>query len=63
LLREEIKARELERAALRALLENRVDGDVLTSTEGRANTEAMLAAKRRVHGLRGREDARQRLRP
>lgn len=51
LLREETEAREAELAALRALLADRADGDFVTVAEGRAGTEAMIAAKRRAHGL------------
>ena len=51
LLREETEAKELERAALRALLADRDAGDFVTVAEGRAGTEAMIAAKRRAHGL------------
>jgi antitoxin ParD1/3/4 len=51
LLREETEAKELELAALRALLADRAVGDFVTVAAGRASTEAMIAAKRRAHGL------------
>ena len=51
LLRAETEAREAELAALRALLAERAEGDFVTIAEGRAATEAMIAAKRRAHGL------------
>ena len=51
LLREEIEAKEAERVALRALMRERNEGPFVTLDEGRRNTEAMLAAKRRARGL------------
>jgi antitoxin ParD1/3/4 len=51
LLRQETEAREAELAALRSLLAERAGGDFVTVAEGRAATEAMIAAKRRAHGL------------
>jgi antitoxin ParD1/3/4 len=51
LLRAETETREAELAALRALLAERAEGDFVTIAEGRAATEAMIAAKRRAHGL------------
>ncbi|MBA3324624.1 MAG: type II toxin-antitoxin system ParD family antitoxin [Rhodobacteraceae bacterium] len=51
MLREEAEAREAELAALRALLADRVDGDFVTIAEGRAETEAMIAARRAQHGF------------
>jgi antitoxin ParD1/3/4 len=51
LLREEIEAKEAERVALRALMRERADGPFVTLDEGRRDTEAMLAAKRRARGL------------
>jgi antitoxin ParD1/3/4 len=51
LLREETETKEAELAALRALLADRAAGDFATVAEGRAGTEAMIAARRRAHGL------------
>ena len=51
LLRAETEAREAELAALRGLIAERAGGDFVTVAEGRAATEAMIAAKRRAHGL------------
>ena len=51
LLREETEAKEAELAALRALLDERAAGAFVGIAEGRAATEAMIAAKRRAHGL------------
>ena len=51
LLREETEAKEAELAALRALLADRAAGDFVGIAEARAATEAMIAAKRRAHGL------------
>jgi len=51
MLREEAEDREAELAALRALLADRVDGDFVTIAEGRAETEAMIAARRAQHGF------------
>jgi antitoxin ParD1/3/4 len=51
LLRQETEAREAELAALRTLLAERAAGEFVTVAEGRAATEAMIAAKRRAHGL------------
>jgi antitoxin ParD1/3/4 len=51
LLREQTEAREAEVGALRALLTDRAAGDFVSLDEGRAATEAMIAAKRRGHGL------------
>jgi antitoxin ParD1/3/4 len=51
LLREETEAKEAELAALRALLADRAAGDFVDVAEARAATEAMIAAKRRAHGL------------
>ena len=51
LLREETEAKEAELAALRALLAERAAGEFVGITEARAATEAMIAAKRRAHGL------------
>ena len=46
LLREETEAREAEVAALRALLAERQEESFVTVAEGRAATEAMIAARR-----------------
>ena len=51
LLREETERKEAELLALRALLERRAGGDFISLAEGRTRTEAMVAAKRRAHGL------------
>jgi antitoxin ParD1/3/4 len=51
LLRAETEAREAELAALRALLAERAAGPFVSVAEARAATEAMIAAKRRAHGL------------
>jgi antitoxin ParD1/3/4 len=51
LLRAETEAREAELAALRALFAARTGDAEVTPGEGRAATEAMMAAKRRMHGL------------
>jgi antitoxin ParD1/3/4 len=51
LLRAETEAREAELAALRALFAGRQAEETLTPGQGRAATEAMMAAKRRAHGL------------
>jgi antitoxin ParD1/3/4 len=51
LLREEIEAKEAERVALRALMRERADGKFVTLDEGRRDTEAILAAKRRARDL------------
>jgi len=51
LLREATETREAEHAALRALLADRADGPFVPVAEGRVATEAMIAAKRRAHGL------------
>ena len=49
--RREAEAREAERAALRALLDDRAAGTFATVEAGRKATEAMIAAKRRALGL------------
>ena len=51
LLRAETETREVELAALRGLIAERAAGDFVTVAESRAATEAMIAAKRRAHGL------------
>lgn len=51
LLRAETEAREAELAALRALLADRRAEETVAPGEGRAATEAMIAARRRAHGL------------
>ncbi len=51
LLRAETAAREAELAALRRLLAARADEETVSPGEGRAATEAMMAARRRAHGL------------
>jgi antitoxin ParD1/3/4 len=51
LLRAETEAREAEIAALRAVLAERAAGPFVGLAEGRGDTEAMIAAKRRGLGL------------
>jgi antitoxin ParD1/3/4 len=51
LLRAETERREAELAALRALLAERAEGDFVGLGQGRAGTEAMIAGRRRAHGL------------
>lgn len=51
LLRAETEAREAELAALRGLFAARAGEATVAPGEGRAATEAMIAAKRRAHGL------------
>jgi antitoxin ParD1/3/4 len=51
LLRAETKVREAELAALRGLLAARAEEGTVAPGEGRGATEAMMAAKRRAHGL------------
>lgn len=51
LLRAETEAREAELAALRGLLAARQAEETVAPGEGRRATEAMMAAKRRAHGL------------
>jgi antitoxin ParD1/3/4 len=51
LLRAETEAREAELAALRGLLATRAGEETVAPGEGRSATEAMMAAKRRAHGL------------
>ena len=51
LLRAETEAHEAELAALRALLAARDGEETVAPGEGRSATEAMMAAKRRAHGL------------
>jgi antitoxin ParD1/3/4 len=51
LLRQETETREAEFAALRILLAERADGPFVPIAEGRAATEAMIAAKRGAGGL------------
>lgn len=51
LLRAETEAREAELAALRGLLAARAGAETVSPGEGRRATEAMMAAKRRAHGL------------
>jgi len=51
LLREQTEMKDGERALLKALLEKRLSGDFTTVDEGRSRTDAMIAKKRRDHGL------------
>lgn len=51
LLRAETETTETELAALRATFAERAEGPFVTTDEGRASTDAMIAAKRRAHGV------------
>ncbi|MEM9523701.1 MAG: type II toxin-antitoxin system ParD family antitoxin [Pseudomonadota bacterium] len=51
LVRAETEQGDAELEALRALLRAREDGPFVTMAQGRARTDAMIAAKRRAHGL------------
>jgi antitoxin ParD1/3/4 len=51
LLRAETELREAELAAVRALGLARAEGGFVGLGEGRAATEALVAARRRAHGL------------
>lgn len=51
LLRQETEMKDAEIAALRSLLKDRVDGEFVTVAEGRKSTKAMIAEKRRTHGI------------
>lgn len=51
LLREQTEMKDGERALMKALLEERAGGDFVTVDEGRTRTEALIAQKRRDHGL------------
>ena len=51
LLRSQAEREAIELAALRAFFEARSKGDFIPAEEGRARTEAMIAGKRRAHGL------------
>lgn len=51
LLREETELKDAEIAALRSLLIDRADGAFVSIANGRTSTEAMIAKKRREHGL------------
>ena len=51
LLRAETETREAELAALRGLLAARADEATMAPGEGRSATEAMIAERRRAHGL------------
>lgn len=51
LLREQTEMKDGERALMKALLEARAEGAFVTVDEGRARTEALIAEKRRGHGL------------
>lgn len=53
MLRDDAEARAAETAALRALLEERRTGPTVSAEDGRARTSAMLAVKRKAHGLDG----------
>lgn len=51
LLRAQAEREELERAALRSFFEERSNGTFVSTTDGRTRTKAMIAEKRRAHGL------------
>jgi len=51
LLRAETEVREAELAALRGLLAAREGGETVAPGESRSATEAMIAERRRAHGL------------
>lgn len=51
LLREQTEMKDGERALLKTLLEKRLSGDFVTVGEGRSRTDALIAEKRRDHGL------------
>lgn len=51
LVRAETEQGDAELEALRTLLRGREDGPFVTLEEGRSRTDAMIAAKRRAHGL------------
>jgi antitoxin ParD1/3/4 len=51
LLRHETETRDAELAALKTLLAERAEGPFVSVAEGRAVTEAMIAAKRTASGL------------
>ena len=51
LVREETEMKDAELAALRELLKERMAGEFISIEEGRADTEAMIAAKKSAHGL------------
>lgn len=50
-LRHDVEAEEAERAALRALLDERRRGPFLSADEFRRQTDDMIARKRAEHGL------------
>ncbi|MEL6829001.1 MAG: type II toxin-antitoxin system ParD family antitoxin [Pseudomonadota bacterium] len=51
LVRSEAEREAVELAALRAFFEERAQGPFIPAEEGRVRTEAMIAKKRRAHGL------------
>jgi antitoxin ParD1/3/4 len=51
LLRQETETREAELAALRRFFAERAEGPFMSAEESRAATEALIARKRREHGL------------
>lgn len=53
LLRERVEREAVETAALRALLARRREGAFVSGAEMDARVDAMIAAKRRAHGLGG----------
>ena len=50
-MRAETERREAELAALRALLEDRAEGEFVSIKKGRAATAAMIAKKKAAHGV------------
>lgn len=51
LVREETELKEAELAAMRALLEDRVNGPFLSMEDARQQSEDLIAAKKKAHGL------------
>ena len=51
LVREETELKDAELAALRALLQERADGEFVDVKEGRRSTKTMIARKKAEHGL------------
>ena len=51
LLRQRMETEELETVALRALLSRRLEGEFISAEEMDARLAAMIAEKRRAHGL------------
>jgi len=51
LVREETELKDVELAALRALIAERMKGEFVSLAEGRERTKALMAAKRARYGL------------